>query len=74
VDLTDREALVVRLLGASYLGFGIIAWAARRVTDAGARAAFAAGAVASWGLSTPVTVVAQLTGHANALGWTTPAL
>lgn len=74
VDLTDREALLTRLLGASYLGFGIIVWAARGVTDAVARTAIAAGAVASWGLSIPVTVAAQLAGHANALGWTTPAL
>lgn len=74
IDLTDREALLVRLLAASYLGFGIIVWAARGVTDAVARRAIALGAVASWGLGIPVSVVAQLAGHANALGWTTPAL
>jgi len=74
VDLTDREAWLVRLLGASYLGFGILVWAARGVTDAAARAAIAAGAVAGWGLSLPVAVAGQLAGHANALGWTNAAL
>lgn len=74
VDLTDREAMMARLLGASYLSFGVIAWAARGVADPAARAAIAAGAVAGWGLSLPVSVVGQLAGQANALGWTTPVL
>lgn len=74
IDLTDREALLVRLLAASYLGFGIIAWLVREVTDAVTRTAIAAGAFVAWGLSIPVSVAAQLAGHANALGWTTPAL
>jgi uncharacterized membrane protein YecN with MAPEG domain len=73
-DLTDREAWLVRLLGASYLGLGIVAWAARGVTDAAARAAIAAGAVAAWSLSLPVSVLSQLAGHTSAVGWTTPAL
>lgn len=74
VDVTDREGMMVRLLGASYLCLGVIAWAARGVTDAVAQAAIAAGAAAGWGLSAPVFVVGLLAGHANALGWTVPAL
>jgi hypothetical protein len=74
VDLTAREGLMVSLLGASYLGFGIMAAAARGVTDAAARAALAAGAIAGWGLSAPVFVMGLLADQANALGWTAVAL
>lgn len=74
VEVTDREGMMVRLLGASYLGLGVIAWMAREVTDAAARAAIAAGAAAGWGLSAPVFVLGLLAGHANAVGWTVPAL
>ena len=74
VDLTDREGMMVRLLGASYLSIGVIAWAARGVSEAVAQAAIAAGAAAGWGLSAPVFVVGLLAGHANAFGWTIPAL
>ena len=74
VEVTDREGMMVRLLGASYLCLGVIAWAARGVTDAAAQAAIAAGAAAGWGLSAPVFVLGLLAGHANAVGWTSPAL
>ena len=74
VEVTDREAMMVRLLGASYVCLGVIAWVARGVTDAVAQGAIAAGAAAGWGLSAPVFVLGLLAGHANAVGWTVPAL
>lgn len=74
VEVTEREGMMVRLLGASYLCLGIIAWAARGVSDAAAQVAVAVGAAAGWGLSAPVFVLGLLAGHANAVGWTVPAL
>lgn len=74
VEVTEREGILVRLLGASYLCLGVIAWAARGVSDAAAQVAIAAGAAAGWGLSAPVCVVGLLAGHANAVGWTIPAM
>ena len=73
-EVTEREGMMVRLLGASYLCLGVIAWAARGVTDAASQAAIAAGAATGWGLSAPVFVLGMLAGHANAVGWTVPAL
>lgn len=73
-EITDREAMMARLLGASYLCLGVIAWVARDVSDAVAQGAIATGAAAGWGLSVPVIVVGLLAGHANAFAWTIPAL
>lgn len=74
IEVTEREGMMVRLLGASYFCLGVIAWVARGVTDAVAQAAIAAGAAAGWGLSAPVFVLGLLAGHANAVGWTIPAM
>lgn len=74
LEITDREGVILRLLGASYLGLGVLCWVARGVIDGAARRAIALGALAGWGLSLPVALVGQLAGRANALGWSVVGL
>ena len=74
LEITDRERGILRLLGASYLRFGMLCWVARAVTDGAARRAIALGALAGWGLGVPVALVGQLGGLVNALGWSVVGL
>ena len=70
LEITDRERGILRLLGASYLGLGVLCWVARGVIDGAARRAIALGALAGWGLGVPV----ELGGLVNALGWSVVGL
>ena len=60
---------VIRLLSAAYLGYGILAWMMRPVSDVAALRAMAAANAASWGLSGIVLAAAVLGGLGDARAW-----
>lgn len=63
------------LLAVAYLGFAVLNWSARGVTDPAAQRAVAFANVFSWGVSLVVSVLAQGAGTgANANAWIWVAL
>jgi hypothetical protein len=69
ITLTDVAVSQARLLGAAYLGYAVIAWFARDVTDRTAGRAIALGSALSWAISAVVTVMAVASGLAGSQAW-----
>jgi hypothetical protein len=65
---------LVRLACASYVGYGVLAWLARDLTDPGAWRAVAVANIVSWALSAAVLGVAILSGLGDARAWALVAL
>jgi hypothetical protein len=63
-----------RLLGGSYVGYGIANFLSRDTIDPQVRRAVAAGNAFAWAVGFVVSTVAQLQGLANAIGWSTVAV
>lgn len=74
VGLTDREALIVRLLGAAYFGYGVLASFALGITDRAARRAIACTQAVSWALGLPIVLSGVLVGLTAGTGWTIVAM
>lgn len=58
-----------RLLGAAYLGFGLIAWFARNSEESEARRAIVSGFSFGFAIGCVASIYSQLNGASNALGW-----
>src|SRR5215203_888066 len=69
MTLDDVAVSQARLLGASYLGYAVIAWFARDVTDPAAVRAIAVGSAASWAISAVVTATVLTSGLAGSQAW-----
>ena len=67
--LDDVAVAEVRLLGAAYLGYAVLNWLARNVTDRAAVRAIALGNAVSWAISAIVTAVVLVTGLAGPQAW-----
>ena len=65
---------LVRLLCASYVGFGALNWVARDLTDVEAWRAIAVGNAISWGISGAVAAIALASGLGNSVAWVVVAL
>ena len=74
IAATDREAMILRLLGASYAGYGALAWAALGLRDRAGRRAVVIAQVVAWLLGLPVSVAVVSSGLTNGLGWSVVAL
>ena len=74
VTLDDVGILQARLLGAAYLGYGVIVWFGKDVRDNAARRAIALGSFVSWALSLIVTVAGVVMGPAGIQSWLLVAL
>lgn len=74
VQLDDAGLFMARLLGSVFLMTAIVAWQSRFAEDSLARQAIVQGYFAGFALSFVVSLVGQLNGIANALGWTTVAI
>lgn len=51
---SERETALIQMLGASYVGFGLLTWMVRDAVDAGIRRGVAAGSAAGWAASLAV--------------------
>jgi len=74
ITLDKAGTLVAQLFGASLLGFAVLNWFARGVTDREARQAILLANLASDAVGFVMALISQLAGVANALGWSTVAL
>jgi len=65
---------IARLYGAALLGYAVLTWSARNSEESAARRAIVLALFLSTGVGFVVSVVNQLSGLANALGWSTVVL
>jgi hypothetical protein len=66
--------LFAQLFGAAIIGFAILDWLARDVTDPPARQAVVLANLVGDGVGFVVILLGQLAGIPNALGWTSVAI
>jgi hypothetical protein len=69
VTLNSQSALVAQMLAASYLGYAIVNWTAREVTEIAVRRGIDAGNVVAWGASAAIWIYAASSGMTNAVSW-----
>ena len=62
---------VANLLGAAYLGYGVLTWMARNSAESEARRAVVIGQFVTFLVGLVFALIAQFTGVVNALNWTT---
>ena len=74
VTLDKAGTLVAQLFGAALIGFAVLNWFARGVTDREARQAILLANLASDTVGFVMALIGQLAGVANALGWSTVAI
>ena len=72
VDKTGT--VIAQLFGSLLVGFAVLNWFARTVTDPEARRAVVLGNLAGDAVGFVVIVLGQLSGVANALGWSNVAI
>jgi len=66
--------LVARLFGASLIGYGLLTWLARNLVDDEVRRTIVTALFGGFAVGFVVSLIGQLSGVANALGWSTVAL
>jgi hypothetical protein len=71
ITLDKAGTVVAQLQGAALIGFAVLDWFARDVSDPPARNAVVLGNLAGAVVGFVVILIAQLAGVANALGWST---
>jgi hypothetical protein len=69
VDLDVVGTTLVRLTCSAYVGYAVLAWLAREVSDPRASRAIAAANAVAWGLSGLVIAIGLLTGLAAEGAW-----
>ncbi len=74
ITLDKAGTLVAQLFGASLIGFAVLNWFARGVTDREARQAIVLGNLAADVVGFVMILIGQLAGVANALGWSSVAI
>ncbi len=74
ITLDKAGTLVAQLFGASLIGFAVLNWFARNVTDRGAQQAIVLGNLAGDAVGFVMILIGQLAGVANALGWSSVAV
>jgi len=74
IPLDATATGLVRLLCASYVGFGVLNWAARDLSDGAAWRVLAVGNATSWAISGAVAAIALASGVGNSVAWVVVAL
>jgi len=74
ITLDKAGTLVAQLFGALLIGFAVLNWFARNVTDPEARQAVVFGNLTGDVVGFVVILIGQLAGIANALGWLNVAI
>src|SRR5207244_1326395 len=66
----DRQSVLLgQMLAASYLGYAVINWSTRGVSELASRRGIAAGNLVAWAIGTVIWTYAASTGLTNAVGW-----
>lgn len=71
ISLSEPGLLVARLYGASVLGYAVLTWSARNTEESEARGAIVLALFVGFVIGFIVSLVGQLSGVVNALGWST---
>lgn len=74
IQLDATATALVRLVCASYVGFGALNWAARALTDGAAWRVVAVGNATGWAISGVVAATAMASGLGNSVAWVVVAL
>ena len=74
VNLDKTAEALARLACASYVGFGVLAWLARDLTDASAWREVAGASAVAWALGAVVTAIARGSGLGGVQGWLNVAI
>ena len=76
VEVNAAGALIGQLFGAALLGFGVLNWLGRGVSDAQGRQALVTANLVSDGVGFVIALIGQISGATgvNALGWSTVAI
>jgi hypothetical protein len=74
ITVNDAGILLARLFGAAFLGFTVLNWSARNAADDPARRGIVLANLLMDAIGFVVTLLGQLAGLANALGWSSVAL
>lgn len=74
ITLDKAGTLVAQLFGTALIGYAILNWLARNVTDPEARRAVVWTNLATDAIGFVVILLGQLAGIANALGWSSVAI
>jgi hypothetical protein len=74
ITLDKAGTLVAQLFGALLIGFAVLNWFARNVTDPDARQAVVFGNLAGDAVGFVVILIGQVAGIANAVGWSSVAI
>ena len=72
--LSQGGIIFARLFGAAMLGFAALSWSARSAPESEARRSIVLGSFVYSALGFIVSLVSQLAGMVNALGWSTVVL
>ena len=70
-EVTPQLQYVAQLFGAALLGFAVLTWTARNALDSDARRAIVLALFVGDGIGFVVSLIGQLGGVMNALGWST---
>jgi hypothetical protein len=70
-DVTPQLEYVAQLFGAALLGFAVLTWTAKNAPDSDARRAILLALFVGEGAGFVVSLIGQLGGVMNALGWST---
>ena len=74
ITLDKAGTLVAQLFGAALIGFAVLNWFARNVTDREAQRAIVLANLAADAVGFVMILIGQLQGVANALGWSSVAI
>jgi hypothetical protein len=74
IPLDATATGLVRLLSASYIGFGVLNWAARDLSDGAAWRVLGVGNATGWAISGAVAAIALASGLGNSVAWVVVAL
>jgi hypothetical protein len=74
ITSSDPLNYVGQLFGASLLSFAVVSWLARNATASTARSAIVSALFIGDAIGFVVSLIAQMKGFANALGWSTVAI
>jgi len=74
LTLSPGGLLLARLLGAAFLGYGVITFQARNAADSPARQAIALGLVVGNAIGGVIALLGVTSGVVNALGWSSVAI
>ena len=74
ITVNDAGLLIARLFGAAFLGFTVLNWSARKAADSEILRGIVLANLLMDAVGFVVTLLGQLAGLANALGWSFVAL